>query len=515
MSRVWRLGGVPTNTAVSAVRTVVRLLVGFALLPLLVHGIGSAPTGLFLFATTLTGYFTAVELTFGASVTRYVAEYRASGSSAELAAAIRGSLALLTAIGVVTASALAAVGLLAGHALFHETANRAAVIPALLVAAGTAVAYWPSRVGVAALNGLERYDQTASIQIASSLVILGGVAALAGNHASVPVLTGFFGVITVLEGIAAAALAWRPLGIDLSWTRGSWLRGSFLRGVARFGAATFVIGIADTLLYSFDRTIVSATVGATAIVAYELALRPQAAVRTISGLSGVALVAPVARLAAEGRYEDMRQLVLIGSFMSVAVTAPIAVLVITLAHPFVLAWFGAGFSRQSTYVQIFTSYWVLTCLTTAASSALVGIGRLREFARLVIVQAVVALVLSVIFALLWGTVGVIWGTVIPAAVSMPIFMRLALRLLGIAVRDFARDVAIPVYGMLAPWSALVIAAQLLLAPSGYAGLLAFSVSALIVWCVAVGPMLLTRWRRVTGGPPRQAPDFAEVTATDQ
>ena len=65
-----RSRGVPRNTAISALRTVIRLAVGFALLPLLLHGIGSMRTGLFLFATTLTGYFTAVDLSVGSSVTR-------------------------------------------------------------------------------------------------------------------------------------------------------------------------------------------------------------------------------------------------------------------------------------------------------------------------------------------------------------------------------------------------------------------------------------------------------------
>lgn len=40
-----RSRGVARNTAVSAFRTLIRLAVGFALLPLLLHGIGSAQTG--------------------------------------------------------------------------------------------------------------------------------------------------------------------------------------------------------------------------------------------------------------------------------------------------------------------------------------------------------------------------------------------------------------------------------------------------------------------------------------
>jgi O-antigen/teichoic acid export membrane protein len=493
--RALRGGAVPVNTAVSAARTLIRLAIGFALLPILVHRLGSASTGLFLFATTLTGYFTAVEISFGSSVTKYVAEHRAGGDSSLIAATVRGSLALMFAIGLTIAAGLVVLAVVAAHALFRGPSLHAAAEPTLLAAAAVSVVYWPSRIGIAALNGLERYDQTALIQIVSGFVVLGGLAVLASRDASVPVLTGFFGGVTALEGVASGALAWRPLGVDRSWLRGRWVRGDYVRSVARFGAAAFLIGMADTLVFSFDRTIISATVGAAAIVGYELALRPQTAVRTIAGLSGLALVSPVARLAATGRMERMRELVMTASFVSVVVTAPIAVLVIELAHPFAVAWLGAGFGRYSGYIQIFVSYWVVMCCTTAASSALYGVGRLREYALITMGQAIAALILSIVLGIAWGTVGVIWGTVIPTTLMLPAFLYVALGLLGISRTAFARQVMLPAYGVIVPWAGLVLLARIVLDPTGYAGLVAFSAAALAVFCLPAGPMLLSRWRR--------------------
>jgi len=63
-------------------------------LPVLVDGLGAAQTGLFLFATTLTGYFTAIDLSLGASVTRYVAEYRVAGATEKIASTVRSALGM-------------------------------------------------------------------------------------------------------------------------------------------------------------------------------------------------------------------------------------------------------------------------------------------------------------------------------------------------------------------------------------------------------------------------------------
>lgn len=485
---------VALNTAVSGLRTIVRLGVGFALLPLLLHGIGPARTGLFLFSTTLTGYFIAIDNSVGSSVTRYVAEYRARQEPDKLAATIRGALTLMVGVGLLAAVILAILAATASDWLFGERSLRGLAEPTILVAAVTMIVYWPSQVGDAALTGLERYDLSASIQIATAVVLLVAIAALAEAHASVILLTAVFGLVATSEGVIAAALAWRPLGVDRSWAKGRWLSGEQLRTVFSFSAAAFAIGIAATLLTGFDRAIVGATVGAAAIVGYDLAQRPQSAVQSISGMAGLALISPVARIHATARYERIRQLVLVASLVSIAFAAPLAVLVIVLAHPFVIAWLGTRYGRDAAYIDVFVSFWVVSCATVALSSALYGIGRLGVYARIVIVSALISLPLSIGLALAWGTVGVIWGTVIPSSLALPVFVLHALRQLGIAPARFLREVLVPGFAPLLGWSVVVVICASVLHPSGYAGLVAFSAVALPLAWAALTPSVVPRLR---------------------
>ncbi len=489
---VFRAGGIPLNTILVALRSITLMVVGIVMLPMLIDRIGQAATGLFIFATTLTGYFTAVELGLATSVTKYTAELRTTGESERLNSVLRGSLLLMIVIGAIIAVVLAIVAVVAGTSLFDEPQVRGEAVATLLVAAAVAIVYWPSRLGTATLEGLERYDLRALVGIFVSLAALGGLYVLTGITDSIPVLVGYFGGLLVLEGLICGLLAWPQLGVRRGY--GRWI-GPHLRAVLAFGSALFVIGMSDTLIYAADRTIVAAFVGASAIVIYEAALRPHNGIRVISALAGSALVSTAARMVTEARYDRLRELVFFGSFLGIAITTPFVVLVIVLAEPLLRVWLGEDFVRYAVYVQLLVSYWLIHANTSVLGSVVTGIGRMRPFVVLTVVSALTTVAISIPAASAYGTVGVIWGIVIPSWIGMPVWMYWALKVTEISVGDYLRRVALPAYGLLALWSAAVLAARLLLEPRDLVGLAAFCLVALAgYWALAARPARM-RWRR--------------------
>ena len=488
---IWRPGSVPVNTIVTGARTLVRGVVALAMLPLLIDRIGAAPAGLFIFATTLTGYFTAVAYGLGTSVTKYVAEHRATGDAQQLGSVLRASLALLSGLGCIICVVIIIFALFGGDALFGGGAVQDEVVPTLLVAAATALFYWPSRIGPAALQGLERYDLCALVEMASSVLALALIYIVSLGTHSVPVLTALFGAALVLEGVGAGALAWPQLGLRRGV--GRW-RGAHMRPAFGFGTGLFLIGLSDTFVYESDRIVVAAFVGAAAIVVYEVALRPQTAVRLISGLIGGVLVSTSSRLQAEGRIGRLRDLALVGSLYAVVLTVPVAVLIMLLARPIVDAWIGHGYGRYAPYVRIFVSYWLVSACTGVLLAVIMGIGRIRIFVWLTAIGGVTILILSIWLTTALGTVGVIWGTVIPSWLGAPIWMHYALRHLGISKTRFLREVLAPGYLPIAVWAAPVIILAWALNPEGLLELGAFCAAALGVLWLFFMPMLRKRWR---------------------
>lgn len=489
----WVAGGVPVNTVLLGARTIVRGLVAVLLLPLLIDRLGAESTGLFIFATTLTGYFTAVEYGVGTSVTKYVAEHRATGDDEQLGSIMRASALLLVGLGTLVAAVVAALALLAGQALFSGPSVSSQATPTLLVAAGIAFLYWPSRIGPSSLRGLERYDLCALIEILCAVLTLALIFLASGLTHSVAILTGLFGSVFLLEGVSAGVLAWPHLRLRRGV--GRW-RGAHLRSTMGFSAGLFLIGLSDTFIYESDRIVVTAFVGAAALVVYEVALRPQTGVRLIAGLVGSALVSTSSRLIAQERAGRLRELVLVGSLYSVVLTVPFVVLILILAQPIVEAWIGHGYGRYSNYVQIFVSYWLLAANAGVLASAIVGIGRIRLFVWLTVLGAILTLGLSIALTAAWGTVGVIWGTVIPNWLGFPIWMYFALRHVEIPKARYAREVLLPGYLPVAAWVVPVFVLARALDPHGVLGLGAFCALALAALWLALLPMLRTRWRRM-------------------
>jgi O-antigen/teichoic acid export membrane protein len=500
----WRRGGIPVNTAAMGARTIVRALVQIALLPLLIDRIGAAATGLFIFATTLTGYFTVAEAGLGTSVTKYVAEHRATKDAEQLGSVLRASLVLMVGIGVAAAAAIALLGLLAGPALFAGGSIQSEVVPTLLITALTTLFYWPSRLGVAALQGLERYDLTAGVQILCSTLMLGLVYLASGSTHSVPVLAGIFNVVLVLEGVSAGALALPHLGLRRGV--GRW-HGAHLRPALGFGMGLAVMGLADTFVYDSDRLVLAAFVGAAAITVYQVAVTLQNGVRQVSALIGTALVSPSSRLVAQGRTERLRELVLVGSLYNIVLTVPFVVLMMVLAEPIIEAWIGHGYGRYAIYAQIFVSYWLVHANTGGISAAITGIGRIRVFVWLTVIGAIVTLGLSIGLVVAWGTVGVIWGTVIPACLGLPLWMHYALRQIGISKARYAHEVLVPGYLPIMLWTVPIVTLALVLEPRSILDLGVFCAVALAALWLALLPTLRTRWRRALSeaGPPVAVP----------
>jgi O-antigen/teichoic acid export membrane protein len=503
----WVAGGVPLNTVLLGARTIVRGLVALAMLPLLVGRLGAAPTGLFVFATSLTGYFTAVEYGVGTSVTKYVAQYRATGEDKQLGSIMRASLLLMVGLGALVAVSAATLALLGGQALFSSASVRSQAVPTLLVAGGIAFLYWPSRLGMASLRGLERYDICACLEMSCAVLTLALIYIASGATHSVAILTGLFGVVFLLEGTLAGVLAWPHLGLRRGV--GRW-RGRHLRPAMGFSVGLFLMGLSDTFVYESDRIVVTAFVGAAAIVVYEIALRPQSAVRLIGGLVGSALISTSSRLIAQDRVARLRELVLVGSLYAIVLTIPFVVLITVLAAPIVEAWIGEGYGRYASYVQIFVSYWFIGVNAGVLGSAVFGIGHIRAFVWLTVASAVLTLGLSIALTAAWGIVGVIWGTVIPAWAIMPLWLHYALRHVGIPRVRYLREVVAPGYLPIALWSIPVLALAQAVHPSGVLGLGVFCTLALAALWLTLLPILRARWRRmlIDDRPPQGGPGMS-------
>jgi O-antigen/teichoic acid export membrane protein len=173
--------------------------------------------------------------------------------------------------------------------------------------------------------------------------------------------------------------------------------------------------------------------------------------------------------------------------------------VLVLAKPLIAAWVGHKYVHYAPYVQIFVAYWLTGANTGVLGAFVTGMSGIRIFVILTVIGGVTSLGLSIGMTAAFGTVGVIWGTVIPSVAGFPLWFHFALRRAGLTAREYGRAVALPAYGLLVPWAALVWGASRIINPSGLFGVGAFGLVALAAYAAAAAGPTRRHWRNALAG----------------
>ncbi|MDP9223543.1 MAG: oligosaccharide flippase family protein [Actinomycetota bacterium] len=207
----------------------------------------------------------------------------------------------------------------------------------------------------------------------------------------------------------------------------------------------FLAGLSDFVIYSLDRTILGAFRSAATVGLYEGPVRAHNLVRDVQAtLVGPVLPAAV-RYRTEGDIERMRELLVRGTRYTVAVIAPLALVLAVLARPILEAWLGSKFDAAVPAMSILVGYWIIYANTAVGWNMLVAIGQVRKFALFAAGVAILNVALSVALTPSLGLNGVVLGTTIPYLLGLPVFLRIALPEFGVGLGEFARQVWLPAY----------------------------------------------------------------------
>jgi O-antigen/teichoic acid export membrane protein len=167
------------------------------------------------------------------------------------------------------------------------------------------------------------------------------------------------------------------------------------------------------------------------------------------------VVSTASRYAAERDERRLRELVVRGTRYTLALFVPLCVTLMVMAEPILEVWLGQRYGDGSAALAIIVSYWLLYGGLVVTPGFLVGAGRAREVALIVLVVAGANLILSLILTPELGLEGPALATAVPFVVAFPAMLRVGLLASGAALGDLARRAWLPAYG-----AGLVLAAAL-------------------------------------------------------
>jgi O-antigen/teichoic acid export membrane protein len=447
----------------------VSITTWFLLTPFILHQLGDSHYGLWVLVASVVAYGTLLDFGISNAVTKYVAEFRATGEVDKARRLVSTALALYTAIGllVVLASALLAP-------LFPEIFNVApkdeetAIRLVFLAGIGVGVAI-PASTTFAVLRGLQRFDLLNIIRSASTLfqalaivlVLLagGGVLGLAITTIVVRLLTQIPAVWTIHRTAPELRFGWR------SADRHS------VRTVASFSWAVFVLHFGGHLEAKTDEIVIGVYLPLASVASYSIVLKLSTLPQIITE-QFTTLVLPISsELHAKDDLPKLRELLLTSTRITLAVLFPISISLMILGRPLLEVWVGDSYADQAPVLAILVLAVMLDAMLWPAAFLFQGMNRHKVPSLMGLGSGLANLALSIVLIQRWGLMGVALGTLIPTTLfAFGLVLPYAFRVVKLSWRMVGSRVFLPTLLPAIPLVLIIYYLRMLLDPDSYISL---------------------------------------------
>ncbi len=346
MRRLLDLGRGQTarNSALNLIGVAVPLLIGLALVPITVHGLGVARFGILSLGLAILEYSTFFALGLGPATTRHVAESLARGDD---------RAAELVTISMLSHTALGIIGGLVVVALAPLLATRVFVVPAPLVAEATAAFRLLGLMVPLTLLLLSQYgalDGASKFGLSNSLRIPFSILSFAIPAVGVTLGYGLLAILSFLIVARAFVCIVMLVAISRAFPRfrweipGNW---SLLKPLLSFGAWISVSNLVSPALVYGDRFLLGALKGVAAVGTYAAPFDALMRCLVVPHSVARALFPRMTALYATGQRAQLRSVVMHATGV-VAALIVIPLAVIFAFAPFLIGkWLGPSFAEAA------------------------------------------------------------------------------------------------------------------------------------------------------------------------
>lgn len=389
-------------------------LISFLLSPFILHRLGDEAFSIWILVFALTGYFGLLDLGIRSSIVRYTARFLATDDTKELSIYLNTSLSFYGIVGLIILCATA-VGYFYLPALFRIPANLMSPARILFLLSGAQVALtFPLSVFSGALEGLQRFTwlqmSQVGITVLRSLLI---VAALMNGHGLMAVGAITVGTTLLGYGLFTFLAVWAlPVRI-----RAGKVDSIALRTMAKYGLFAFAILAADKLRFQSDAMVIAACVSASSITMFSIGSRlveySSYAVKSMSQI----FTPMSSQFHAVGDLARLRRTFVAGNRACALVIFPVCVTLVSLGKPIIEAWVGTRYIAGYSVLLLLIVPRTLYLAQSTSTKILLGMGRHRMLASVLLLEGAANLVLSLLLVRHLGIIGVALGTAIPMTLT--------------------------------------------------------------------------------------------------
>jgi len=333
--------GILRNVAYGSAAWLLPLALGFVATPLIVYSLGVADYGIYALIVGFIGY--SFTFAIGRAITKYIAEFRATGESEKIREVISATLLINLGAGIagILLVYLSADWLVA-DLLRIDTSLASKAVQALHISAFVIFLTMCTQAFSAVLQGLHRFDVYAKIANAASLALVGGNVVLAWQGFDLNALLVWCLITTFLSTVAFAVAARKLLpefGFRLKIDKDIW------RLVFKYSSGVVGYQILANLILLFERGWITRRLGPEALTFYAVPMTLSMYVHALVG----SLVLVIFPLASELK-DDLNRLERLYLKATKVICSVVVFLVTTLIvirEPFLSVYLGTDFAAAS------------------------------------------------------------------------------------------------------------------------------------------------------------------------
>jgi O-antigen/teichoic acid export membrane protein len=412
--------------------------VTFFLTPVVLGSLGGVRYGVWVLASSITGYYGLIDLGLRGGINQYLTRYVARGDFESLSRTVSTVTVILTLIGMLLMSVSLVLGLVVPHHIdLQETITHREIFWSMTLVgwgAGLELMLFP----LMALHvAKQRYDTqniaTICGRVFSAIMIF--VALQRGQGLIGVAAWSFAG--NLLEYVLRAGLGWRLVPqLRISPKLFQW---HHAREVANFGIWSFMIGVSQSLMMTTIPFLIAALLPGSnalrvaAVGHYSLANRLGKYFNDLLNQMGRVFYPAATDCHARQDLPRLRKLYYGGTRTMMLVVAVLGTIGWIWAEPFYRRWLGPEVIRGGPFPSVASLFQLIiiamaaTHFATTGRQVLLGTRKVSTLAYITLVESAATLLLMAILVWYFGLVGAVCAQIIPMVLVRSILIPWAVR----------------------------------------------------------------------------------------
>lgn len=422
------------NTASNVAINVVFNLISLVTLPLFVTYYSSSLYGVFILATGLMDSLALFNFGVGDALMRYTAEYTSDGDRKRYALALTGTILISAVLGLFFSAIMFTMSFFAVSVFNIENVHSQITIDIFRLTAIYIFILVLFRASDSILEGYQMFAWRNLGKIPAILVIM-SLYFVVKNYG-----LDFYSFVTVMmigrliPGVINLIIIYTKgllVGISLHKTRSSnILRSEFFR----YSANLFSLQIIAICTFQLDKFVIGTIMSASFVTVYTIITKPMFIIRMVNNQS-LAVLGPM--FSKKMRMQDtawVKEILFRGNLAHSLMIYPMVAMLIIFIQPFMDFWM-PEFSQYAYWGGIAGLIFLFAPFYSFLIRLLIYTGKVAVVRKINVWTALVNLVISIIGSFFFGIGGVILGSIIQAAVQVPIYIVVAKRIYGLGVKD--------------------------------------------------------------------------------